>query len=270
MSFFKRLTAGALVLAATVAVAGTTPALAQKKWTEIKIGTEGAYPPFNNLNAQGKLEGFEIDYANMLCEKMKVKCTWVAQDWDGIIPALLAKKYDVIIAGMNATEERKKRVDFSIVYTKIPISMMSAKSVTNADIKPDALKGKTIGTQGSTIHSNYLEKYYKGSTLKFYPTQEEANLDLANGRLDYVVADYAALAEFVDNKGKDCCKILAEVPRDPVIHGPGVGMAFRKEDSALRDMWNKAIAESMKDGSFKKINDKWFKYDTCPACGAGS
>ena len=105
--FTRRLAIAALAIAATF---GTAMA---KDWKEIRIGTEGAYPPFNNLNAKGELEGFENDYANMLCEKMKVKCTWVAQDWDGIIPALLASKYDVIIAGMNATDERAKKVDFT-------------------------------------------------------------------------------------------------------------------------------------------------------------
>ena len=101
------------IAAAALTVVGATGALAQaKEWKEIRIGTEGAYPPFNNLNAKKELEGFEIDYGNLLCERMKVKCTWVVQDWDGIIPALLANKYDVIIAGMNATDERKKQRRF--------------------------------------------------------------------------------------------------------------------------------------------------------------
>jgi polar amino acid transport system substrate-binding protein len=246
-------------IAVTAALAGLGAASA-KEWKEIRIGTEGAYPPFNNLNSKGELEGFEIDYAKMLCEKMKVKCTFVVQDWDGIIPALLSGKYDIIVAGMNATDERRKRVDFTNVYTRIPPAFIGQKTIASNDTSPAALKGKVIGTQSSTIHANYLEKYYPGSTIKLYPTQEEANLDLGNGRLDYVIADKVALIDFVKGKGKDCCKFIADVQRDPVIHGDGVGMAVRKEDKELLALWNKAIDESMKDGSFKKIQDKWFDF----------
>jgi polar amino acid transport system substrate-binding protein len=232
----------------------------QKEWKEIRIGTEGDYPPFNALNAKKELEGFEIDYANALCEKMKVKCSWVVQDWDGIIPALLAGKYDVIVAGMNATEERAKRVDFSSVYTKTPISMIANKSVTSTDISPAALKGKAIGAQGSTIHANFLEKHYKDSTIRLYPKQTDVNLDLLNGRIDYIVADRLALQDFLNTQGKDCCKLVADVARDPAIHGPGVGMAVRKEDGALKEMWNKAIAESLADGTHARIAAKWFAF----------
>jgi polar amino acid transport system substrate-binding protein len=247
----------ALAMVAVTAGFGAAQAQ-QKEWTEIRIGTEGAYPPFNNLNAKGELEGFEIDYGNALCAKMKVKCTWVAQDWDGIIPALLANKYDVIIAGMNATDERRKKVDFTTVYTRTPISIIGAKTVASTDVSPAALKGKSIGAQGSTIHANFLEKHYKDANIKLYPTQEEANLDLQNGRLDFVVADKLVLVDFVNGQGKDCCKVIADVPRDTAIHGPGVAMAVRKEDTALRDMLNKAIEESLKDGTHKKIADKFF------------
>jgi len=249
------------VAAAALTIAGATGALAQaKEWKEVRIGTEGAYPPFNNLNAKKELEGFEIDYGNLLCERMKVKCTWVVQDWDGIIPALLANKYDVIIAGMNATDERKKQVDFTTPYNKTPIWMIGPKSTASADISPAALKGKAIGAQGSTIHANYLEKYYKDSNPRLYPTQEEANLDLINGRLDYIVADALALSDFLTGKGKDCCKFVAEVKRDDAIHGPGVGAALRKSDTALKAMFDKAIAETIADGSNQKIQDKWLKF----------
>jgi polar amino acid transport system substrate-binding protein len=250
------------IAAAALTVVGASGVLAQAtQWKEVRIGTEGAYPPYNNLNAKKELEGFEIDLGNMLCEKMKVKCTWVVQDWDGIIPALLANKYDIILAGMNATDERKKQVDFTSVYSKTPIWMVGPKTSTSSDISPAALKGKAIGTQGSTIHANFLEKFYKDSNARLYPTQEEVNLDLINGRLDYVVADALALADFLKGQGKDCCKKIAEVPRDNAIHGPGVGGAVRKADVALKGMWDKAIAEAMADGSHKKLEDKWFKFD---------
>lgn len=228
--------------------------------TELKLGTEGDYPPFNALNEKKELVGFEIDYGNALCEKMKIKCTWIVQDWDGIIPALLAKKYDVIIAGMNATDERMKRVDFTSVYTKTPISMIANKSVTSTDLSPAALKGKAIGAQGSTVHSNWLEANYKDSTLRFYPKQEDVNLDLLSGRLDYIVADRLSLQDFLDAKGKDCCKFVGDIARDPKIHGPGVGMAVRKEDTAIKEMLNKAIAESLADGTHARIAAKWFKF----------
>jgi polar amino acid transport system substrate-binding protein len=248
----------ALAIAALVAGAGMAQAQ-QKEWKEVRIGTEGAYPPWNNLNTKGELEGFEIDYGNALCEKMKVKCTFVAQDWDGIIPALLAGKYDVIMAGMNATDERAKKVDFTTVYSRTPISFIAGKAVTGTDISPAALKGKAIGAQGSTIHANYLEKYYKDSNIKLYPTQEEANLDLKNGRLDYILADKLALIDFVEGQGKDCCKFVADIKRDPAIHGPGVAAAVRKDDTALKAMLSKAITDSIADGTHKKIMDKYFK-----------
>jgi polar amino acid transport system substrate-binding protein len=252
-------------LAALMALASAGATFAQE---EIKIGTEGAYPPWNNLNAKGELEGFEIDFGNALCEKMKVKCTWVAQDWDGIIPALLSKKYDIIMAGMNATEERKQKIDFSTVYTLGKIIIIGNKSDTNTDISPAALKGKAIGVQGSTIHANYAEKYFAESTIKPYPTQEEANLDLANGRLDYIMADEDSLLAFIGRPDGACCKVIAEVTRDPLIHGAGVGAAFRKEDTALREKFNAALKEAFTDGTFKKINDKYFTKDTCEGCGS--
>ncbi|MBN9436341.1 transporter substrate-binding domain-containing protein [Bosea sp. (in: a-proteobacteria)] len=250
------------IAAAALTAIGATGALAQaKEWKEVRIGTEGAYPPYNNLNAKKELEGFEIDYGNLLCEKMKVKCTWIVQDWDGIIPALQANKYDIIIAGMNATDERRKQVDFTSPYSKTPIWMVGPKATTSTDISPAALKGKAIGAQGSTIHANFLEKFYKDSTARLYPTQEEANLDLLNGRLDYIVADALALADFLKGQGKDCCKLIAEVKRDDAIHGAGVAGAVRKSDTALKAMFDKAIAETIADGSQKKLEDKWFKFN---------
>jgi polar amino acid transport system substrate-binding protein len=258
MKLFGVVAAAVIAAGATVGFAGVASAQ-QKEWKEIRIGTEGAYPPWNNLAASGQLEGFEIEYGNALCEKMKVKCTWVAQDWDGIIPALLAGKYDMIMAGMNATEERAKKVSFTSVYSRTPVSVIGPKSVTSTDVSPAALKGKAIGAQGSTTHANYLEKNYKDSSVKLYPTQEEANLDLKNGRLDYILADKLALQDFIDGQGKDCCKFVADVKRDPAIYGPGVAAAFRKEDTALGAMVSKAIEESIKDGTHQKIADKYFK-----------
>jgi polar amino acid transport system substrate-binding protein len=253
--FAKRLAVVALSLAAALA-----PAMA-KDWKTIRIGTEGAYPPFNNLNSKGELEGFEIDYAKALCAKMKVECTFVAQDWDGIIPALLSNKFDVIIASMSITDERKKKVDFTDPYYDTPAAFIAPKSTTSTDISPAALKGKLIGAQGSTTHSNFLEKTYKDSQIKLYQTQDEANLDLLNGRLDYVEADKVVLSDFLKGKGKDCCHFVSDVVKDRSLFGNGVGMAVRKEDTDLKAMLNKAIADAQADGTFKKIQDQYFDFN---------
>ena len=248
-----------LLLSAMVAALPAAAVMANETPT-LRIATEGAYPPFNYFTADGKLAGFDIEIGRALCAKMQAKCSFVAQDWDGIIPALQTNKCDIILAGMNATEERKKQVDFTTPYSKTPIWMIGPKATKSNDISPATLKGKSIGAQGSTIHANYVEKFYKDSTARLYPTQEEANLDLLNGRLDYIVADALALADFLKGQGKSCCKLIAEVKRDDAIHGAGVAGAVRKADTALKAMFDKAIAETTADGSNQKIQDKWLKF----------
>src|SRR5215469_10744158 len=178
------------VAALALGVAQSGPAAAQQK---VRVATEGAYEPFNFKDAKGELQGFDVDIAKALCAKAKFDCEIVAQDWDGIIPGLLAKKYDAIIASMSITEERKKRVDFTDKYYQTPARFV-AKKGSGLKISDDGLKGKSIGAQRSTIHSNFLEeKYGKIATIKLYDTQENANLDLIAGRVDAVEADSTAL-----------------------------------------------------------------------------
>src|SRR5215510_3181674 len=136
-----------IALAASVAALAFAVGSANAQDKVLKIGTEGAYPPFNNLTSDGKLVGFDIDIANALCDEMKVKCTFVAQDWDGIIPALQAGKFDAIVASMSITEERKKKVAFTNKYYDTPASFIAAKDTKITDFSPAGLKGKVIGTQ---------------------------------------------------------------------------------------------------------------------------
>jgi polar amino acid transport system substrate-binding protein len=232
-----------------------------KEWKTLRIGMDASYAPFESVDSQGNIVGFEVDYAKNLCEKMNVTCTFQNQDWDGIIPALLSDKFDVIFSSMSITEDRKKKVMFSEPYYATPAIFITRKDIKDNDFSPAALKGKSIGTQSSTTHANYLEKYYKDSDIKLYPTQDEANLDLASGRVDYVNADGIAEYTFVKDKGKDCCRVMGTVKRDLAIHGPGVGAAFRPQDTDLRDMFNKAIAAADADGSYKKNAGKYFDMD---------
>lgn len=231
-------------------------AMAQDK---IVIGTEGAYPPFNVLEADGKLTGFDIDIAKALCEQMKAECTFVTNDWDGIIPALQAKKFDAIVASMSITPERLEKVDFSEKYYNTPPAIAVPKDSPIKSVED--LKGKTIGAQGSTTHANYAEKHLADSELKLYPTADEYKLDITNGRIDGVIDDIVVLSQWVKSDAGACCKILTAMPVDKQINGKGAGIAVRKGDKALADKFSAAIKAIRANGKYKEINDKYFDFD---------
>ncbi|MCG7392684.1 ABC transporter substrate-binding protein [Microvirga sp. ACRRW] len=247
------------ILAAGVCILSLTSLASAQEKKEIVIASEGAYPPFNFMDSNNKLQGFDIDITNALCEKMQVKCTIVAQDWDGIIPALLAKKYDAIVASMTITDERKKQVDFTDRYYRTPLSVAVAKDSPIKDTSVASMKGKTVGAQSSTTQAIYAEDTYGkgGAAAKLYPTQDEANADLANGRLDASVADKFVLVEWLKKDGKDCCKLLGDIEGTM----SEAGIAVRKEDKDLKEKLNKAIKDIVADGTYKKIQDKYFRFD---------
>ncbi|MCB4767941.1 ABC transporter substrate-binding protein [Ancylobacter sp. Lp-2] len=255
MSLVTRFAAAAVMVAAALSGASA------KEWKTVRIGTEGAYPPFNYVE-NNELKGFDIDIGKALCAKMKVECTFVAQDWDGIIPALQAGKYDAIVASMSITEERKKQIDFSKKYYKTPATFAVRKDSPVTETSPAALKGKVLGAQASTIHSNYLEDVYgkAGAEVKLYGKQDEANLDLANGRLDAILADKVVLMEWLATKDGACCKFTGAEYTDPKYFGDGVGVGIRKTDPELVAMFNKAIDEILADGTYKTINAKYFPF----------
>ena len=242
-------------IAAAALFAGS--ALAQEK---ITIATEGAYPPFNSLEADGTLTGFDVDIAKALCEQMKAECELVTNDWDGMIPALQAKKFDAIIASMSITPERLEQVDFSKKYYNTPPAIAVPKDSDIAEATPEALAGKTLGAQGSTTHSNYAEKHMPDSDLKLYPTADEYKLDLENGRVDAVVDDIVVLSEWVKSDAGACCKVLGALPVDVEINGEGAGIAVRKGDE-LANRFSEAILAIRENGKYKEINDKYFDFD---------
>jgi polar amino acid transport system substrate-binding protein len=226
----------------------------------IVIGTDATYPPFESLDAAGKFQGFDIDIANALCDQMKVKCTFVNQDFDGIIPALQAKKFDAIVSSMSITPERAKSVDFTDKYYNTPPAIAVAKDSTLTEATNEALKGKTIGAQSSTTHANYATAHLKDADLKLYPSADEYKLDLANGRIDSVIDDVVVLSEWVNSDAGSCCKMLGTLPIDPEINGVGAGIAVRQGDP-LKDKFNAAIKAIRADGTYKKIQDKYFNFD---------
>ncbi|MFC3205986.1 ABC transporter substrate-binding protein [Aquamicrobium soli] len=250
----SRWLACAVITASIGLIAGTASA------EKIKIGTEGAYPPFNSLTADGKLEGFDIDIANALCAQMKADCEFVVQDWDGIIPALQAGKFDAIIASMSITEERKKQVAFTKKYYTTPLAVAALKDSELAATDPDAMAGKTVGAQASTTQAIYAQDFYTkaGADVKLYPTQEEAVQDLMNGRLDAVISDKFVLTDWLKNSSDgSCCKLIGDVKGTETE----AGIAVRQGDDALREKLNAAIDAIVADGTYKKIQAKYFDFD---------
>lgn len=248
-------------LIACVLAASLSCAASAKDYATLRFGMDASYAPFESVNQQGEIVGFEVDYAKAICGRLRVACTFQNQDWDGVVPSLLASKFDVIFSSMNITDARKQRVIFSQVYYATPPVFVGQAGDASGDFSPAVLKGKTIGTQSSTIHATYLEQLYKDSEIKLYPTQDEPNLDLASGRLDYVVGDGLVEQDFIDKKGNGCCRVVSEIERVPGIHGPGVGAAFRPEDTDLRDKFDHAIDELDADGTYAKLEAVYFKTD---------
>jgi len=180
----------------------------------------------------------------------------VAQDWDGIIPALLAGKYDAIVSSMSITDERKQVVDFTDKYYTNALTFVAPKDAAITDVSPAGLAGKLLGAQSSTVSAQYLEEHYTDSEIKLYPTQDDAYLDLASGRVDAVLADVGPSNLWLAGDSGQCCAFAGEA----VVKDDEIGIAVRKEDPELREMFNKAIAEIVADGTYDQINDKYFPF----------
>src|SRR5947209_10690970 len=228
---------------------------------EIRIASEGARPPYNYID-NGELAGFEIELGRELCARMKVTCTFVAQDWDSLIPGLLANQYDAIMAAMEISDERREKIAFTKPYVRMPASfIVNAKSALR-DLSPEGLAGKTIGVENGSQEQAFLEDVYRKSEIRRYGSLEEAILDLAEERNDTAIGDQNAIVDFLKNRreGK-CCRLLADAPRDPAYFGDGIGIGLRKDDTVLHEALDKAIDEVMADGTFAKIRAKYFDFE---------
>ena len=256
---------------------------------KIKIGTEGAYPPWNSKDASGNLIGFEVELAQELCVIMKHECTIVEQDRDGMIPALIMRKFDAIMAGMSITAERQKTITFSQGYATEPatLAVMKGSSLEgmdtpaainldrgSSDVKKAlktitaSLSGKTVCTQTGTIHQNFLESGDVGSVnVRTYKTQDEVNLDLSSGRCDVALAAKASFIDYAEASGKAVVTVGPNLSGGAFGGGVGVGIrqggddAIGKRDAKLLKDFNKAIDKARKKGIISKLAIKWFKDD---------
>ncbi len=258
-----------------------------KEWKSVTIATEGAYEPWNYVLPDGKLAGFEVDLAHALCDRMKVTCTVVQNDWDGMIPALKAGKFDAIMAGMNITPKRLEVIDFSTSYAAGPAGFMVPKDsdlaklpgtgeILNLSSDDPAnramidkmrvlLKGKTIGVQVATIHANFVTANFKDvATIQEYKTTEQHDLDLMAGRIDAAFADDAYFLTTLSKPDAKGLTLAGAEFRGGPIFGRGVGVGMRKDEPELKALFDTAIASAKADGSLKALQDKWFKLDMTP------
>ena len=248
---------------------------------KIRIGTEGAYPPWNSKDASGKLIGFEVELAWTLCRYIGQQCEIVEQDWDGMIPALIMRKFDAIMAGMSITDERKKAINFSQGYadevaslavmkgsnlegmqTSEGINLTNKSGAVKKDLKTitQALAGKTVCVQTATIHQNFLESGDVGKVnVRTYKTQDEVNLDLASGRCDVALAAAVAFTDYAEKSKKPV--VLVGPTFSGGAFGNGVGVGIRKDDTELLKAFNSAINKARKNGDISRIATKWFGFD---------
>ncbi len=269
-----------------VLILGFAAAGGAKEWKKVRVATEGAYPPWNATDPSGKLHGFDIDVMNEVCRRVGLECEISAQAWKGIIPGLTAGKYDAIIAGMQITDKRLEVIDFAGPYAKTPGSFAALKSsplagfkspieaVTLNEISAEEkkliddmkalLKGKAIGVQTTTTHSNCLDTYFKDiADIRKYDTQENVLLDLSAGRIEAAEASLSYWIPIMKtDQGKNIALFGPAWNGD--IFGLGNGVGVRKEDQDLKALLDKGIRQIHADGTLKKLAEKWFGFDNTP------
>jgi arginine/ornithine transport system substrate-binding protein len=246
---------------ATIIAISVTGLVQAKEWHVVRFGIEGAYPPFSMTEADGSLSGFDVDIAKALCKEMHAKCKIVPQDWDGIIPSLLARKYDAIIAAMSITEARKQKVAFTDKYAVMPARFVVKKG-TNLQFNKTALKGVKIGVQRASTHDKYLTDNYDGVDIVRYGSFNDAILDLASGRIRAVLGGASIIEDSLLKKpGGDQYQFAGKPMSDPKWFGEGLGIATRKQDKDLVLRLNQAIQAIRANGVYKQIQDKYFSYD---------
>ncbi|MDJ0827284.1 MAG: transporter substrate-binding domain-containing protein [Rhodobacter sp.] len=229
------LTAASLALSAGMAFAGSH--------SVVRMGTEGAYPPWNFINDAGEVDGFERELGDELCARAELNCEWVTNEWDSIIPNLVSGNYDTIIAGMSITDERDEVIDFTQNYTLPDPSSYLAMSM-DVDVM-----GGVIAAQANTIQAAFIAE--RGWTLVEFPTPEETIAAVKNGEADAVLADKSYLAPFADEDPD-----LMFLEKEELIGG-GVGMGIRESDGELKAKFDAAIQSMKDDGSLNALIEKW-------------
>ena len=256
----KAVFAGLILLCAALAI---PPAATAKEWKVIRFGVDPSYPPFESKAPDGSLVGFDIDLGNALCAKLNAKCVWVENDFDGMIPALQARKIDAVLSDMSVTEKRRQQIDFTNKIATSPTRMV-AKAGSDLQPAPESLRGKNIGVEQGTIQETYAKTYFEpaGANVMSYQNQDQVYADLKSGRLDASLQDevQASVGFLKTPEGKGFAFAGPELD-DPKILGSAAAIGVRKVDSELRDALNRALAELINDGTYQAIAKKYFDFD---------
>jgi lysine/arginine/ornithine transport system substrate-binding protein len=230
----------------------------------VRIGTEADYAPFESRGPDGRLTGFEIELGEALCARAKLDCRWVNMDFDGMIPALKAHQIDAILSQMSVTPERAREVAFTNPVTRAQAQFVAAKD-SGITGDPASLSGKTLGVQSGTTHEAYARRRLgPGVEVKVYQSQEQAFADLLAGRIDATLADQAIGYYWLSKAGRTCCAAVGKPIDDPEIFGNGTAIALRPEDAALRTALNRALAAILADGTYGRINARYFPFSIAP------
>ena len=251
-----------LLLCLTLAVGSALalPASAQQP-APIRIAIEGAYPPFNFIDQNNELQGFEVDLAKALCDEMKAECVLVQHEWDGIVRGLLNREYDAIMSSLEILDRREKRISFSKPYYRIPAIFIAPKDSEIKNLTPEGLADLKIGTTIRSDHADYLERHYRQSSIELYGSPVEATLDLLVGRIDTVFGDKRALVKFLESREGECCRILGAAPDKPAYTRQFYGIGLRQEDSELKARFDEALSALQSDGTYDRIREKYLPFD---------
>ena len=251
-------------LALCVALALAAGGAYAKDWSTIRFGTDASYAPFESKAADGKLVGFDIDLGNEICKRMNAKCVWVESEFDGMIPALKARKFDGVLSSMSMTPQREAQIAFSEKLFHTPTRLV-AKKGSNLQPTADSLKGKTVGVEQGSIQETYAKLIWapKGVTIMPYADQDQVYADLISGRLDASLQDAVQADQgFLKTPRGAGFQFTGGDMSDPKgTLGTGAAIGLRKEDADLKAKIDKAIADMIHDGTYKKIESKYFAFD---------
>ena len=249
-----------VVLALLALVPLTLAAAEARDVRRLRIATDGHYPPFSRLEADGRAAGFDVDVAGAVCAKLAAECEIVAPGWDDLIPSLLAKKVDLVVASLPISDEARRRVEFTAKYHHIAPRFVARLDAAPTDFAPQALKDRRVGVRAGTAHEKWLADTHPGAERVLFPTEAAAGAALLDGRVDLVFGDTLALYEFLDRAPRGRCGFVGAEVSSPRHFGSGAGIVFRREDRDLGTAVEKALAEIGRDGTLDRLAGRWFPF----------